>query len=285
MTITDADGIQFLQWGLPRLHLRWPGFRKVRRQVYKRIRRRLQELGFSGVAEYRAYLEDHPAEWAVLDALCWISISRFYRDKGVFQYVAREILWQLAQKVVTDGASEVRCWSAGCAAGEEPYTLAILWKQHLAAQCPTLEMRIVATDVDPQAIQRAKRGCYPASSLKDLPAEWRAQAFVPSDQGFCLKPEYQELVTFFVQDVRETVPDGLFQLILCRNVAFTYFDDALQKETLHTITERLVPGGALVIGALEALSEGVWGLEPWAKKLGVYRKSPVSYPRVQVFVS
>jgi len=276
VTITDADGIQFLHWCLPRLHLRWPGFRKVRRQVYKRLHRRLQELGLSGVVEYRAYLEGHPAEWAALDALCWISISRFYRDKGVFQYLEREVLWQLAQRAVAAGASEVCCWSAGCAAGEEPYTLAMLWQHRLAAQFPTLGLRIVATDVDSQAIHRAQRGCYPASSVKDLPTEWRAQAFVPSDTGFCLKPEYQGLVTFFVQDVRKTAPDDPFQLILCRNVAFTYFADALQQETLHTITERLVPGGALVIGAREALPEGVWGLEPWAKKLGVYRKSPVS---------
>jgi chemotaxis protein methyltransferase CheR len=274
--ITDAEGIQFLQWCLPRLRLRWPGFRKVQRQVYKRLHRRLQELGLSGVAEYRAYLEDHPAEWAALDALCWISISRFYRDRGVFQYLEREVLGQLAQRAVTAGESEVRCWSAGCAAGEEPYTLAILWKHCFAAQFPTLGMQIVATDVDPQAIHRAELGCYPASSLKELPVEWRAQAFVLSDKGFCLKPEYQGMVTFFVQDVRETVPDGPFHLILCRNLVFTYFDDTLQRETLHTITERLVPGGTLVIGALEVLPEGVWGLEPWAKKLGVYRKSPVS---------
>ena len=79
--IADAEGVQFLQWCLPRLRLRWLGFRKVRRQVYKRILRRLKELGFSGVDEYRSYLEGHPAEWAVLEALCWISISRFYRDK------------------------------------------------------------------------------------------------------------------------------------------------------------------------------------------------------------
>ena len=276
MTITDADGVQFLQWCLPRLRLRWPGFRKVRRQVYKRLHRCLQELGLSSVAEYRSYLEEHPAEWAALDGLCWISISRFYRDKGVFQYMEREVFWQLAQKAVADGASEVRCWSAGCAAGEEPYTLAILWQQHLAAQFSTLDLRIVATDVAPQAIRRATRGCYPASSLKELPAVWRTQAFVPSGKEFCLKPEYQDLVTFCVQDVRETAPDGPFQLILCRNIVFTYFAEALQKETLHTITERLVPGGALVIGALEALPEGVWGLEPWAKKLGVYRKSPAS---------
>ncbi len=91
VTITDADGVQFLQWCLSRLRLRWPGFRKVRRQVYKRLHRRLQELGLSSVAEYRSYLEEHPTEWAALDALCWIPISRFYRDKGVFQYVERRL--------------------------------------------------------------------------------------------------------------------------------------------------------------------------------------------------
>lgn len=274
--ITDADGVQFLQWCLPRLGLHWPGFRKVRRQVYKRVHRRLQELGLANVAEYRAYLEEHPTEWAALDGLCWISISRFYRDKGVFQYLEREVFWQLAQQVVADSASKVRCWSAGCAAGEEPYTLAILWRQHIAAQFPTLSLHIIATDVDPQAIRRATRGCYPASSLKELPAEWQAQAFVSLGKEFCLKPEYQDLVTFCVQDMRETAPDGPFHLILCRNIAFTYFAEALQQETLSTMMEQLVPGGALVIGALEALPAGVWGLEPWAKQLGVYRKSPAS---------
>jgi chemotaxis protein methyltransferase CheR len=83
--IRDPDGVQFLQWGLPRLHLRWPGFRKVRRQVYKRLNRRMLDLQLSGLDEYRVYLENHPTEWAILDTLCWISISRFYRDKGVFQ--------------------------------------------------------------------------------------------------------------------------------------------------------------------------------------------------------
>jgi chemotaxis protein methyltransferase CheR len=118
--IPDAEGVQFLQWCLPRLHLRWPGFRKVRRHVYKRIHRRLQELGLPSVEAYRVYLEDHPSEWATLDPLCWIGISRFYRDRSVFQYVEHEILPQLAQLVFARREGEIRCWSAGCAGGEEP---------------------------------------------------------------------------------------------------------------------------------------------------------------------
>ncbi len=272
--ITDAEGIQFLQWCLPTLRLRWSGFRKVRRQVYKRLNRRLKELGLAGVEEYRSYLAAHPAEWSVLDTLCWISISRFYRDMGVFQYVEREVLSQLATMVVTSGEEEVRCWSAGCASGEEPYTLAILWRHRLAGQFPTLRLSIVATDIDTRAIQRAERGCYPASSVKELPEEWRVQAFVPSEEGFCIRQEYREMVTFLRQDIRETAPDGSFHLILCRNLVFTYFDDTLQRETLRRITERLVSGGALVVGKLEELSGENWGVAPWSKHTGIYRKLP-----------
>lgn len=273
--IRDADGVRFLQGCLPKLHLRWPGFRKVRRQVYKRLNRRLQELGLCGLGEYCAYLASHPTEWAVLDTLCWISISRFYRNKGVFQYLEHEVLPQLAQLAVARGGNEVRFWSAGCAAGEEPYTLAILWQQRLASRFPKLVLRIIATDIDPHAIRRAERGCYPASSVKDLPAEWLARVFVPSAEGFYLRPEYRETVTFLWQDIRETTPDGLFHLILCRYLVFTYFDNVSQREVLSRITEQLIPGGALVIGSLETLPKDVCGLEPWSeKKVGVYRKIP-----------
>jgi chemotaxis protein methyltransferase CheR len=151
----------------------------------------------------------------------------------------------------------------------------MLWRHTLAAQFPTLGARVVATDIDPHALRRAERGYYPASSLKDLPKEWRASAFVPTAEGFCLRPDYREAVTFVQQDIRETAPPGPFHLILCRYLVFTYFDDVLQRETLQRMTERLVPGGALVIGAVETLPEEVSGLASWSKRqLGVYRKIP-----------
>lgn len=275
--ITDPAGIPFLQWSLPRLRLRWAGFRKVRRQVYKRISRRLQELRLPSVAAYREYLDNHPHEWATLDKLCWISISRFYRDKGVFQELEREILPQLAELALDGREDTLRCWSAGCSGGEEPYTLAIVWQDRLAMRFPALDIRIVATDIDTQAIQRAERGCYRASSLKELPPEWRDRAFVPIGADLCIKDEYRRAVTFAVQDIRERAPERVFQLIFCRNLVFTYFDDELQRETMQRLAQSLCPGGALIIGSLESLPAGSWGFEPWSTRTGAYRKIRVSF--------
>lgn len=274
LVMNDPDCVQLLQWALPRLRLRWAGFRKVRRQVCRRLSQRMKELSLLHIREYQSYIESHPSEWAVLDGLCRISISRFYRDKGVFQLLEHTVLPSLAQRVLAGNEQTVRCWSIGCASGEEPYTVAVLWKLGVAPQFPHLAIRILATDVAPQMIERARRGCYAQSSLKDLPKEWLEQAFLPSPEGWCVKEEYREPVAFIQQDVRMTVPTDRFHLILCRNIVFTYFDEELQRETLSKIVARLAPGGALVIGSSETLPGGVPGLEPWSEKSGIYRRCP-----------
>jgi chemotaxis protein methyltransferase CheR len=268
----DIEGVQFLQWCLPLLQLCWPGYRKVRRQVYKRISTRLQSLGLHSVADYRSYLETHPEEWAILDSCCWIPISRFYRDKSVFQFLEQEVLPSLARQALAQGESVLRCWSFGCAAGEEPYSLSLLWKLKLQAEFPTVRLIILATDIDDRAIVRAQQGCYSPSSLRDLPESWRGQAFDHTSEGFRIKPEYREPVTFLLQDIRKAAPEETFALILCRYVAFTYFDATLQSNTLRQLVDRLHRGGALVIGNGETLPEGEFGLIPWSEKEGVYRR-------------
>jgi chemotaxis protein methyltransferase CheR len=95
--MTDRECVEFLQWALPRLGLRWPGFRKVRGQVHKRIARRMSELSLTRLSEYRDYLETHSNEWELLDGLSRISISRFYRDRDVFNRLRDEILPDLAR--------------------------------------------------------------------------------------------------------------------------------------------------------------------------------------------
>ena len=105
--MNDLDCVQFLQWALPKMRMRWPGFRKVRRQVCKRVDRRLRRLGLVGVAAYRAYLDDHPDEWSELDQLCRIPISRFYRDRGVFDLLRDDVLPSLA----ADTRARAGAWS------------------------------------------------------------------------------------------------------------------------------------------------------------------------------
>jgi len=269
--MTDQQCVEFLQWALPRLRLRWPGFRKVRRQVHKRIDRRMSELHLAGVTEYRFYLSVHPAEWSILDAFCRISISRFYRDRSVFDYLGNVILPDLARLAAAEGNREIRAWCAGCASGEEVYTLAILWQQRVRTEFPDVQLRQLATDVDEHMLQRASRARYSASSLKDVPADWFGTALAHDDDEYVVRPEFRARVEFRQQDIRTEMPDGPFHLILCRHLAFTYFDDELQREILHRILARLAPGGVLVAGKQEPLPVAAEKMVPCGRNLGIYR--------------
>lgn len=266
----DQECVALLQWALPRLGLRWPGFRRVRRQVCKRISRRMAELGLPDAAAYRALLEADPTEWSVLDTYCWISVSRFYRDRGVFEDLTGEILPELAHAAIARDRRVLRAWSAGCASGEEPYSLQLAWNLGVAPAVPDAELQIVATDASPELVARAQRAIYAASALKELPAAWRSSAFDRLDGSYRLREEFRRGVQFRRQDIRKAMPAGPFDLILCRNLAFTYFEPDLQRAILGRLVKRLVPGGALLIGAHEALPEPA-AVVPSAATPGLYR--------------
>jgi chemotaxis protein methyltransferase CheR len=253
--------------------MRWPGFRKVRKQVCKRIDRRLRELGLVDVEAYRDFLEAHPEEWSQLDGFCRIPISRFYRDRGVFDYLRDEVLPTLATTVRATGDDSVRCWSAGCASGEEVYTLSIMWNLQLSFRFPELTLRLIATDSEPTMLDRARCGCYSMSSLKDVPKDWLTAAFTKSGELLCVKPAFRHGVDFVRQDIRREMPEGRFHLILCRHLAFTYFDHSLQEETLERILRKLVSGGILVTGKQEALPLRVAALDECHAHMGVYRNA------------
>ncbi len=121
--MTNDECVAFLQWCLPRLGMRWAGFRKVRKTVCKRVARRLHTLGLPDADAYRRYLVGHEAEWPRLDAMCRIPISRFWRDRGVFDLLADEVFPALATAAAARGDNCLRVWSAGCASGEEPYSV------------------------------------------------------------------------------------------------------------------------------------------------------------------
>jgi chemotaxis protein methyltransferase CheR len=257
---TDADYVRFFHICLPRLGLRWAGFRKVRKQVVKRLKRRLRALQLPHPAAYLAYLDRHPEEWGVLDSCCRIVISRFYRDQGLFETLRDAVLPTLAHAVRARQAQTLRCWSAGCAAGEEVYTLTLLWQLCLQAQFPDLRLHIIATDIDANALARARRGCYEWGSVKALPSRWLEAGLERRDHEYCVRETFREGICFVAQDIRQDLPEGDFDLVLCRNLVCTYFAEALQCKILAQIAERLVPGGVLVLGAHETLPPNDVGL-------------------------
>jgi chemotaxis protein methyltransferase CheR len=274
--MNDDACVDFLQWCLPKLGKRWAGFRKVRGQVCKRIARRMQDLDRRSLGAYRDYLRAHPEEWDRLDAMCRITISRFYRDRGVFDALRDPLLPDLArQRAGRDGAT-LRAWSAGCASGEEPYTLRLLWDLDVAEHTPGVALHITATDAQIHMLDRARRGCYPRGTLKELPAAWMAQAFDVRDNNaeepYCLRPAYRHGIDWRQQDIREAMPGGPFDLILCRNLIFTYFDADLQRVCLGRLLNRLAPHGLLILGKHETLPEGDWPLDAWDEHQRIYRR-------------
>ncbi len=138
-----------------------------------------------------------------------------------------------------------------------------------------MELVIVATDSDPVMLSRAKKACYLYSSLKALPASWLEAAFHVENGSYCLEEIYKKAVSFLRQDIRHEMPKELFDLVLCRNLVFTYFDDALQRTLLERIEEKVRPGGYLVIGTHESLPKGAEGFEQVCGWPGIYRRPNV----------
>jgi chemotaxis protein methyltransferase CheR len=271
--MNDRDCVVLLKWALPRLGHRWEGYRRVRRQVCRRIAGRMQLLGLANVDAYRARLEAAPGEWIALGGCLRVTISRFFRDRGMFQALAESLLPRLADGVRQRGERIVRAWSAGCASGEEPYSLSIVWNCALQARCPDMSISILGTDTDDAVLSRAATGCYPPGSLRDVPAEWATAAFVHEDGQFCLRPEQRAPVRFLRQDLCAELPDECFDLILCRNLAFTYFAEPLQRRIAESLRSRLVAGGFLVLGRHEHLPEGVAGLIAWQNDATILRRA------------
>jgi chemotaxis protein methyltransferase CheR len=232
--MTDAECVELLRWAMPRLGLRWDGFRNLRRQVCRRIVARAKELGLDAAA-YRARLESDAEELARLDALCFVTISRFYRDAATFDAL---------RTMMQEFTGELRVWSAGCASGEEPYTVAML------AASIGRAAEIVATDRDEVVLARAAIGRYGASSLAELPAELRAIGF----DGDAVRPEIRARVRFERADVRSFDPGAPLHVVLCRNAVFTYFDETTQRAFEERVARMLAPGGVLVVGKGESVS-------------------------------
>lgn len=125
---------------------------------------------------------------------------------------------------------------------------------------------------DATMIERARQGCYEQNSLKDLPAEFIPEAFIRSDEVYCVRGRCRTPIQFELQDIRERMPAGPFHLILCRHLVFTCFDQEMQRALLAQMIERLVPGGVFATGKQEALPAGTAGFMEIRPQTGVYQR-------------
>ena len=172
-----------------------------------------------------------------------VTISRFFRDRQLWDHLRNRVLPRLSDRY-WDGIS---AWSAGCAGGEEPYSLALTWESCRETR-PVGKLRILATDADPLCLQRAVAGRYPVSSLKEVPEAVKARWFRKEKGGrkWCIDPLLKQRITWQEHQLLEDPPHGPFHLIFLRNNLLTYYRGSTLGAALSRIIGRLAEGGNIL---------------------------------------
>jgi chemotaxis methyl-accepting protein methylase len=253
------DDNQFRQL-LVYVGLSWQGYRKVRKGVKKRVSRHLQTLGCRSMQEYVEQLQRSAEDRRQCELMMTVAISRFFRDPRFWEVLASCILPEL----IATCREKLEVWSAGCACGEEVYSLKILWEQ-MGRSIPELPvLDITATDLNPLYLARAEEALYPSSSLKEVPSSLRAACFQTETAGnrFRLKPALRTGIVWLAHNFFSAPPRAGFHLILIRNNLLTYYPAERIRPALESILKALCAGGYLIIGSHEKLPLPSAALQP-----------------------
>jgi chemotaxis protein methyltransferase CheR len=249
--------------------------------IEQQVQQRMQICGVRSMADYVAFLRTTPAEMQALLHALLIRFSLFCRTPLVFETFFATILPQYSALKRAAGNLTWRVWSAGCASGEEPYSLAMLFQEwRLTEQIPW-DVQIFATDVDAQSLERAQIGLYNADHLQNVKYGWLQKYFQREHQFWRVKPEIRALVAFSRYDLLDAstyVPPetifGNFDLVFCRNVLI-YFDEPTRAQLYRKLWRALTANGLLVLGEAEMLLEAQGLPEPFtpiAESCKIYQK-------------
>jgi chemotaxis protein methyltransferase CheR len=216
--------------------------------IKRRIAARIRAVGLQDPEPYIELLKDNQCEQQKLLAALSVHVSQFFRNPSTYEVLEKTVLPELALRARGNN-SRLRIWSVGCANGEEPYSLALLCRKILTDED---QFTIIGTDLSPDALLRAKRGCYEQSRLVEVPGDLLQKHFVRRGDRYCIDEEIRMVVRFFRHDILGDQPFYRADLILCRNVLI-YFSREQQQRILQILSAALPPGGFLVLGRAETL--------------------------------
>lgn len=259
-------------------------FRSYRkRMLARRLERRMGLIQIGQIGAYLSFLREHPDEVQQLARDLLISVTNFFRDPEAFQNLETEVIAPLVHSKEPD--APLRVWSAGCATGEEPYSLGILFLEQLAAAQKSCPVQIFATDVDENALDVARQGVYPESISTDISAERLARFFTRTDDAYQVGKQLRATVIFARQNLITDPPFSKLDLIVCRNVLI-YLEPEIQKKVIALLHFSLKEGGFLFLGPSETIGRHVDLFEPVSKKSRIFRRiGPVRLDRVEVPVT
>ena len=238
--------------------------------VQRRIARRMAVTHNPTIRDYQEYIRTQPDEIQELVKAFLIKVTGFFRDQEAFEVLKNEILPLLIEQGHTNGRT-LRFWSAGCATGEEAYSLALLLADHLGADFAHWNIKIFATDLASDAIAFARRGLYPENVLDELPADYKERFFEPVDHGYRVTKALRQTVIFGEQDISRGVPFPRIDLVSCRNLLI-YLKPELQQVALDLFAYSLYQSrGFLFLGKAETTRPTTANFELVNKKWRIYR--------------
>ena len=218
--------------------------------VLRRIARRISVHELPDLIAYSHFLHDNPAEATALLKDLLISVTGFFRDPEAYKVLEREIVPKLfAGKRVDD---QVRVWVAGCATGEEAYSMAMLLSEYAAKLAFAPQIQVFATDIDEDAIATAREGFYTINDAVELSAERLSRHFINEGTGYRVRRELRERVLFAVHNIIRDPPFAHLSLATCRNFLI-YLNRTAQRRVMEVLHFALSPGGYLMLGSSESI--------------------------------
>src|SRR5499433_1914063 len=221
-----------------------------RSSLMRRIQKRLQAVNIDSYEGYQAYLEANPQEFGLLFNTILINVTSFFRDEEAWDFLGKQVVPRILAGGRPDSA--IRVWSAGCASGEEAYTLAMILAEQLGIDAFRRRVKIYASDVDEDALMQARHATYTASQVQDVPAELLARCFERVDDRFQFHKDVRRSIIFGRHDLVQDAPISRVNLLVCRNTLM-YFTRETQAKVLNRFHFALRNGGFLFMGRAELL--------------------------------
>jgi len=236
--------------------------------IGRRIERRMAQHEIADTEVYARYLKEQPAEMQALFKELLINVTSFFRDPEAFETLRNDILPQLLAGKPEDYA--VRVWVAGCASGEEAYSIAILLRELMDQTRREFKIQMYATDLDEEAIAVARAGSYPPNIAQDITPERLRRFFIKDDAGYRVKKEIREMVVFAIQSVIKDPPFTKLDLLSCRNLMI-YLEPELQSHLTPTFHYSLKQDGVLFLSPSESIGNHHELFTPINRKWKIYR--------------
>jgi two-component system CheB/CheR fusion protein len=244
--------------------------------IDRRIARRISINQLNNLEEYYSYLESSPREVNLLFNEILICVTRFFRDREAFEFLAKSVVPEILGRVPAGGL--VRVWVPSCSTGEEAYSLAMLFADEMGRQGKSWDVKIFATDIAKSAIETASLGLYSESEVADVPADKLKRYFSQTPEGWQIQRPLRQMVVFARHDLLKDPPFTKLDLVSCRNVLI-YFQAALQARVLGLFHFALKPEGILFLGSSETTGDFSDRFQTINTRHKVYRMRPTSRPR------